>query len=96
MHDLEPIAPRDALELYLTDRRGDLSDWTIRSHRSRLSTFIDWCIEDEGIENMNALTGRTIHRYKIWRRDEGDINNTVSPSTHRCFNVLRITWIVVG
>lgn len=75
MHtELEPIAPREALELYLADRNGDLSDWTLRSHRSRLSTFIDWCLEHEGITNLNELTGRTVRRYKIWRRNEGNIN----------------------
>lgn len=53
MHtDLEPIAPTEALELYLTDRRGDLRDSTIRSHRSRLSIFIDWCRNEEGIEDL--------------------------------------------
>lgn len=74
MPELEPINANEALELYLTDRRGDLSDSTIRSHRSRLSTFIDWCIEEEGLENLNEPTGRTIHRYKVWRRDDGEIN----------------------
>jgi len=73
MHtELEPIAPQDALELYLDDRRGDLSNWTIRSHRSRLSTFTDWC-EDQSIDNLNDLTGRDIHRYKVWRRNDGDL-----------------------
>jgi site-specific recombinase XerD len=70
--ELEPIDPRNALELYLNDRSGDLSDWTIRSHRSRLSTFIEWC-EEQDIDNLNDLTGRDVHRYKIWRRTEGDL-----------------------
>ncbi|ARS91254.1 tyrosine-type recombinase/integrase [Natrarchaeobaculum aegyptiacum] len=74
MHtDLKPIEPRKALELYLDDRRGDLADWTLRSHRSRLSTFIDWC-EEERIGNLNELTGRDIHRYKVWRRNDGDLS----------------------
>lgn len=92
MHDLEPIGPNDALELYLTDRRGHLSDSTIRSHRSRLSTFIDWCIEEEGLENLNDLTGRTIHRYKIWRRDEGNIN-TVTLKTQIDTVRVFIKWL---
>jgi integrase len=93
MHaDLEPIAPTEALELYLNDRSSDLSDWTIRSHRSRLSTFIDWCIEEEGLEDLNELTGRTIHRYKIWRRDEGDIN-TVTLKTQIDTVRVFIKWL---
>lgn len=74
MHtDLEPIDPHDAVALYLDDRRGELSDWTLRAHRSRLTIFADWCVEEEGITNLNDLTGRTIRRFKIWRRDEGDL-----------------------
>lgn len=73
MYELEPIEPNEALELYLDDRRGDLADWTLRSHRSRLSTFIGWCREQD-IDNLNDLTGRQIHRYKVWRRNEGNLS----------------------
>ena len=72
--ELEPIGPRKALESYLIDRSGDLRTSTLRSHRSRLSIFIEWCIEEENVQNLNNLTGRTIHRYKIWRRDEADLS----------------------
>jgi site-specific recombinase XerD len=72
--ELEPIGPREALESYLIDRSGDLRTSTLRSHRSRLSIFIEWGIEEENIQNLNNLTGRTIHRYKIWRRNEGDLS----------------------
>lgn len=70
--ELEPIDPREALELYIKDRRGDLRAATIWSHQSRSSIFVDWCIEDS--TNRNELTGRTIHKYKIWRREEGDLS----------------------
>lgn len=92
MHELEPIGPHEALELYLTDRRGDLRDSTIRSHRSRLSTFIDWCIEEEDLENLNDLSGSTIHRYKVWRRDDGDIN-TVTLKTQIDTVRVFIKWL---
>lgn len=68
---LEPITPEAALELYLKDKKQESSDSTIRSDRSRLGHFIEWC-EEEGIDNMNDLTARRAHEYRVWRRNAGD------------------------
>ncbi|ATW87227.1 site-specific recombinase XerC [Halohasta litchfieldiae] len=69
---LEPIAPETALEMYLTDRENEVAQATLYSHRSRLSHFVRWCDENE-VGNLNQLTGRMLHQYRLWRRDEGDI-----------------------
>ena len=69
MSDLDPIEPSNALELYLTDRGGNLSEATITSHRSRLSTFVDW-LDEQGIDNLNDLTGRMVKEYQLQRREE--------------------------
>jgi integrase len=69
---LEPIEPENALELYLADRENNVTVSTIRSHRSRLGHLIRWC-DDEDITNLNELTGRLLHQYRIWRRNEGDL-----------------------
>ncbi|MEF8820204.1 MAG: hypothetical protein V5A31_12120 [Haloferacaceae archaeon] len=29
----------------------------------------------EGIEHLNDLTGRQVHAYRLWRRDDGNLNN---------------------
>lgn len=68
---MEPIEPEAALELYLKDKKQESSASTIRSHRSRLGHFIEWC-EEEGIDNMNDLTARKAHEYRVWRRNAGD------------------------
>lgn len=74
--ELEPIAPREAMELYLDHREREVAESTLRSHRSRLRHFIEWCDESE-IENLNNLTGRNLHEYRLWRRTEkGDIAPT--------------------
>lgn len=70
--DLEPIEPAEAVEMYLAEKRPELADATLRSHRSRLGHFIQWC-EEEGVTNINSLTGRDLHRYRLWRREDGNL-----------------------
>lgn len=76
--ELEPIDPQTAVELYLADRENEIQRTTINSHRSRLRFFVDWC-DERGIENLNELTGRQLHRFRIWRRNGGDL----SPASER-------------
>lgn len=76
---LESITPRDALELYLDHREREVSSATLRSHRSRLGYFIEWC-DEINLDNLNDLTGRNLHEYRLWRRSErGDI----APATEK-------------
>jgi site-specific recombinase XerD len=70
---LEPITPEKAVEMYLTDRQSEVADSTICSHRSRLKPFLRWC-NKEDIDNLNELTGRRLQEYRLWRREDGDIN----------------------
>lgn len=88
---LEPIDPDTALELYLADRENNVTEATIYSHRSRLGHFVRWCDEQE-ITNLNELTGRQLHEYRLWRRDEGDL----APATEKTqMDTLRvfIRWV---
>jgi site-specific recombinase XerD len=70
---LEPIEPETALELFLKDKNAELAETTIKSHDYRLRHFVRWCNE-QGIENLNTLTGRQLHEYRLWRREDGDLN----------------------
>lgn len=70
---LEPIRPLEAKEMYLRERRTDASDATIKAHDYRLGHFIRWC-DIEEIDDLNELSGRDLHRYKLWRQDDGDLN----------------------
>lgn len=69
---LEPIEPEKAVELYLEDRKSELSKRSQYGHKSRLSHFISWC-DREDINNMNTLSGRDLHRFRLWRRRDGDL-----------------------
>lgn len=73
-YELEPITPENAVELYLQEKATEAAEWTLYSHGSRLGHFLRWC-ELETIDDLNTLTGRDMHRYKLWRRDDGDLNN---------------------
>ncbi|GGN98749.1 tyrosine-type recombinase/integrase [Halomicroarcula sp. S1AR25-4] len=72
MSDLDPLDPATAKQMYLDDRRNELADATIQSHGYRLTQFVDWC-ELDGIENLNELSGRDIHRFRVDRRNEDDL-----------------------
>lgn len=72
-HDLEPIEPRRAQQLYLDHKSTQCSDVTVQSHEYRLNYLITWCAEN-GIDNMNDLSGRDLHEYRLWRKEEGGLN----------------------
>jgi integrase len=61
------------VELYLEDKARECQQATVRSHRSRLGFFVDWC-EEQDIENLNDLSARDLHEFRVWRRE--DLNVT--------------------
>jgi len=76
--DLEPIEPRAAVELYLDHREPELSEKSLENHRYRLRSFVVFC-QEQGIDNMNAVTGRDLHQFRVWRRNgEGERYQEVS------------------
>ncbi len=67
--NLEPLEPAEAMQMYLDERRHELADATIQSHRYRLKQFVLWCGQD-GIDNLDEFSGRDIHRFRVKRRNE--------------------------
>lgn len=79
-HELEPLNPSTAREMYLDQRRGELADETHRTHDQRLQRFCEWCDETD-VDNLNYLSGRDLHQYRIWRASdvaEVTLNNEMS------------------
>lgn len=70
---LDPISPEEALNMYLREREPEVASSTLSAHEYRLQHLVRWCAH-EGLDNLNHLSGRDLHRYKIWRRDDGDLN----------------------
>lgn len=73
MTDLESIHPTEAFDIYLDERRTEVTPNTLQAHRYRIGHFLRWCEEQE-ITDLNTLTGRQLHQYKMWRSNEGDLN----------------------
>lgn len=73
MPELEPLEPERGVELYLKHREDELAESSLNAHRLRLKHFVRWC-DEEGIDNLNELTGRRLHEYRLWRKSDGDLN----------------------
>jgi integrase len=71
--DLEPIEPGTAQKLFLDHKATDCTDSTVQNHRYRLNPFVRWCGEED-IDNLNDITGRDLQRYRLWRKEDGDLN----------------------
>jgi site-specific recombinase XerD len=69
---LEPMPPREAVTEYLEDKKTELADTSHQNHRYRLQRFLEWA-DETGLDDMNEITGRKLHRYKQWRAE--DVNN---------------------
>lgn len=72
--DLDPITPEAAMDYYLDTRRYNLADDTLSTHRYRLEAFVRWLTDEdygEGeIVNMNEIDLRTVHAYRVFKREE--------------------------
>ncbi|MFC6613698.1 tyrosine-type recombinase/integrase [Halopenitus salinus] len=72
-HDLDPIDPSTARELFLDHKATHCTEKTVRSHKYRSKHFSTWC-DENGIDNMNDLSGRDLHKFRLWHMEEHDIN----------------------
>lgn len=68
------MAPEDAVDRYLNERKADISESTLYNHSSMLKQFVEWC-EAEDIGAVNDLDSFHISDFKMYRRDNDGINN---------------------
>lgn len=69
----DDLDPHRALDRYLSHEATDCAEKTVQNHRNRLARFVRWC-DGEDVGNLNGLSGRNLHEYRLWRQDGGDPN----------------------
>nr|WP_284438539.1 tyrosine-type recombinase/integrase [Halomicroarcula laminariae] len=80
---MEPLAPDQTIEMYLDARKDELTEATLDGQTYRLDAFEQFCAE-EGIENLNDLSGRDLYAYRVWRREgQGRDREPIEPITLR-------------
>jgi Site-specific recombinase XerD len=78
--------PHAALQLYLDTRTDDVSEQTLQAHRYRLQHFVRWC-DSRSVTSLHHLDGQDLHQFRLWRRDDGDLNTV---SLHTQLSTLRV------
>jgi len=73
MAELQPIAPAEAKRMYLAQRENEVAESTLQAHHYRLKPFVGWC-ESTELTNLNDLTARALHEYRIYRKEQDDLN----------------------
>lgn len=71
------LSPRDARDRFLSRRRQENTEKTVRSYQNRLTRFVEWA-EEQGIDSMSEITGWELDEYRAYR-EAAD----VSPTTLR-------------
>lgn len=80
---LEPLDPGEGVDRYLRRRRSEVAEKTIDEYARKLDHFLEWC-DEKDLENLNALSGRSIDDFRVWRREESsDEVESLGPKTMR-------------
>ena len=64
------VEAQELLDLYLSDREKEMNGSTERSHRSRLSFFVEWFQVETDYEYVDEISRTDILRFKKWRFDD--------------------------
>lgn len=65
------ISSKQAVEDFLAEREGEVSQASHRNYKYALEELIRFC-EDNGIERVGDLHGYHLKKYKLHRRGQGD------------------------
>lgn len=83
MTELEPITPREALEMYLQDVSGDLSPNTINAKEYQLGFFVRWSMgadtDELRIENLNNIKRLDFTCFKKLANEDIDVTEGSFP-----------------
>lgn len=82
MAELEPITPAEAKEMFLAQRRDEVAEATLQGYLYRLKPFVKWS-KQEKITSLNELTARSLHEYRLWRKEDGDLKTITLKNNSR-------------
>ena len=88
--ELDPILPSTARDLYLEHKKTHCTEATVRAHYYRTRYIVDWCDEND-VENLNDLTGRDLHEFRLWHMENRDINQ-LTLRQHLCTLRVFLKW----
>lgn len=74
---LESLEPAKAKSLYLESRSDELANRSLELHEKHIGSFVDWYTDTSADADMNGLTARTVHEYKLYIKD-GFAQSTLS------------------
>lgn len=60
------LSPRDARDRFLSRRKQENTERTVRSYRNRLTRFVEWA-EEHGIEEIGQVSGWELDEYRAAR-----------------------------
>jgi len=75
--DLQPLAPREAMEMWLDRQRSERAEETVKSYYYRIKQFVEWC-EERDIDNLNGLSTRDIFDFDSKCRAEDLSQSTLN------------------
>ena len=75
--DLEPLSPREGMEMWLDRQRSEKAEETVQSYFYRIRQFVEWC-EARGIDNLNDLTTRDVYTFDSECRADGLAQSTLN------------------
>jgi site-specific recombinase XerD len=84
--DVDGLPIKQAIEMYLNYRGGEVTESTLKAHRYRLSHLVRWA-EEKDIETTAEFDGRTLNQYRTWRQQDGGLNNV---TLHTQLSTLRV------
>lgn len=80
---LDPLSLDDAVQKFLKNEQAELSPNTLAEYERELTRFTSFC-DRNGVEDTSEFSGRVLHDFKIWRRDEAhDKDGSLSNKTMR-------------
>lgn len=69
--DLQPLTPEEGVDRFLQMRsQNGNRESTLENDRTRMAHFLEWCEDEEEIENLNVLTGRRLSGFVEWRCEQ--------------------------